>query len=420
MKCVSVRWLCVVLVSWVGVATAFAQGPQPGAPKNNGNKPFQFKDSPRTDAPRPGGIGEPGAKASPNGKTTRPPAPRPNPSPEQPLEERPNTKAPAKRPPSDPQGSQPSGPQQPGPQSAKRPAPPRPNDIIPCPWKTPLTPEALAELDDLLARWEERSAGIERYRCRFTRWEYDPVFGPADPNTAKTVAQGDLKYAAPDKGLFKIDSATIKVHTLPLGEDRKPIPGAKPTYEGSDALFGEHWVCDGKSVFSFDYKLKVLKKYPLPPENQGKGIVDGPLPFLFGAKAETLKKRYWLRVVTPSDVADQHWIEAWPKYVGDRNNFLKVTVLLSSTDFLPNALEVCDPSFRPKVKEIRTVYQFDKRDINWKVSALSMLNPFFKEFHEPTPPFGWKLVIEDFAPPDAETVQRPEKPTEKAPPKKKG
>ena len=37
----------------------------------------------------------------------------------------------------------------------------------------------------------------------------------------------------------------------------------------------------------------------MPPELQGKAIVDGPLPFLFGADAQKLKQRYYLRIITP-------------------------------------------------------------------------------------------------------------------------
>ena len=36
------------------------------------------------------------------------------------------------------------------------------------------------------------------------------------------------------------------------------------------------------------------------PEMQGQSIGDGPLPFLFGAKADTMKSRYWIREITPN------------------------------------------------------------------------------------------------------------------------
>jgi TIGR03009 family protein len=389
------------------------------APKTGGAKPLEVEDADNGD------IGEPGvapANAG-KGKTQRPPAGTQNSA-------RPNSQRPPRddgdadaiRPDSQKTGQSKPRPQGPasdrpmaGPQGT-----PDPNAIIPCPFKA-LTKAQQKELDELLAKWEERSGKIERFRCKFERWEYDPVFGPPNPKDAKTFGLGDLKYAAPDKGLFKVN--TMKVWQLPVGKDGKPVPGAEGIYEEKPGVHGEHWVCDGKAVFAWDYPQKVIKKLPLPPDMQGKKIVDGPLPFLFGAKAEVLKKRYWLRVTTPDDVQDQFWIEAWPKYVGDRQNFYNITVILSAKEFLPDAMEVNDPSFRPNThpnpNEKRTVYSFTKREVNWTVSGLSKLNVFHKEFYEPEAPFGWSIKVEEFAPPDAETVQRPQPPAEKTSPKNK-
>ena len=51
-----------------------------------------------------------------------------------------------------------------------------------------------------------------------------------------------------------------------------------------DAI-GEHWVCDGQNVYEYRHDQKQLVVRPIPPAMQGKAIVDGPLPFLFGAEA---------------------------------------------------------------------------------------------------------------------------------------
>ena len=55
-------------------------------------------------------------------------------------------------------------------------------------------------------------------------------------------------------------------------------------------------MCDGKSVFEYRHQDKHLVERPIPKELQGQSIVDGPLPFLFGAEAAKLKARYWLRI----------------------------------------------------------------------------------------------------------------------------
>ena len=37
----------------------------------------------------------------------------------------------------------------------------------------PLPPDQQKKLDEVLKYWEWKAAKIERYRCKFTRWEYD-------------------------------------------------------------------------------------------------------------------------------------------------------------------------------------------------------------------------------------------------------
>ncbi len=77
----------------------------------------------------------------------------------------------------------------------------------------PMTPQEQKFLDDVLGFWEKRSKAVERYRCTFQRWDYDPVFGPKD--TFKTYSQGTIKYSAPDKGMYKVgkDPALVATRT---------------------------------------------------------------------------------------------------------------------------------------------------------------------------------------------------------------
>ena len=124
----------------------------------------------------------------------------------------------------------------------------------------------------------------------FYRWKYDAVFG----RSAATAEKGELKFAAPDKGLMKI--------------------------EAKDPKQSEQWLCDGKSIYQFDYPRKIVTEYVMPPELQGKGIGDGPLPFVFGVEAQKLKQRYFMRIITPPNVQNEVWLEAYPRYqrTGDR------------------------------------------------------------------------------------------------------
>jgi TIGR03009 family protein len=261
--------------------------------------------------------------------------------------------------------------------------------VIPCPWG-PLAADQQQALDDLMKAWEQHSSEIKRYQCSFERWEYDPIFGPKDPTQAKSYGKGRLLYAEPDKGLFQVESLNAFVPATKPGEKEKWV--ARPAEQ-----IGEHWVCDGKRVFEFDARQKKLIARDLPPQMQGKAIVDGPLPFLFGAKADKINARYWLRLITPQDVTGEQWIEASPKHAADARNFKMVHVIIDEKDFLPKAIQVFDPAFHPEKRPIRSVYTFNAREYNWNIT-LQNLNLFHREFYEPKTPFGWTKVEEPFFP----------------------
>ncbi|MHB1034273.1 MAG: TIGR03009 domain-containing protein [Pirellulales bacterium] len=241
-------------------------------------------------------------------------------------------------------------PSQAAPQPVENPAARR---VAPAPQEPfQLTPQQQAALDLVLRAWEQRSAKVDTFKCSFTRWEYDPVFGPTDPNAPKNVSQGNLKYKTPDKGMFR-------------------VAGTTP----------EQWVCDGKSIFEFNYTKRELIERKLPPDMQGKAIVDSPLPFLFGAQADRLKQRYFMRIL-PASQKGQILLEAYPRFRQDAANFRKTELLLTEKDMLPFALQI----FLPNGKS-RTVYQFENVSIN------NILDIF--DFSSPRTPLGWKKIVED-------------------------
>ena len=156
----------------------------------------------------------------------------------------------------------------------------------------PKAPFVLSEsqqklLDQILIKWEKQSDKVKTYKCSFTRWEYDLAFGNPKDDWKKSEGQGQIKYKAPDCGEYIVSS---------LVEFDPTTGNTKPKTEGLD-----HWLCDGKAIFEFNAEKKQLIERRLPPELQGKAIADGPLPFIFGAKADQLKRRYWMRDVTPKD-----------------------------------------------------------------------------------------------------------------------
>jgi TIGR03009 family protein len=247
-----------------------------------------------------------------------------------------------------------------------------------------LTPEQRDQLHRALKAWEAEGDQIKNFACPFQRWEYDAVFGPGS-NIPKTKGYGELKYVKPDKGRFQIDKLE---HFTPGATPNDP-----PTYVAKQGEFGEKWVCDGKWVYEYKFDLKKLVSYEIPKEMQGKAIVDGPLPFLFGAKEKQLLARYDMKVTEETD--DQVWIDAWPLRREDAANYQHVEVILSKPRMLPTAIQVYMPNGKT-----RMVYMFGAASVN---NALSGIIDWFEQ---PRTPFGWEKVIERApAPPPAENRQ---------------
>jgi len=220
-------------------------------------------------------------------------------------------------------------------------------------------------LNQILANWEKQSATVESLQCELHRWEQGGLFPNANPNGGNAppkdpYAIGELKYTAPDKGKYLLhDSETKEVE--------------------------EHWVCDGKAIYEFDHAKELLTIRPLPPELQGKAIADGPLPFLFGAQADKLKARYWIRAIEPPQAAaNMICLEAYPKYQRDAANFRRAEVLLDPNSWMPFSLMLENPNGKS-----RTVHVFKEPKVNsfWQGVRDSILSDTKK-------PVGWTQIVE--------------------------
>lgn len=238
-----------------------------------------------------------------------------------------------------------------------------------------MTPAEQAFLDQVLAAWEQRSDAISTYSCDFTRHVYDPVFGPgadAEGNPiAKTIEEGAISYQKPDRGSFEIE----KIEAWDAKAGRHAL--------NREAIH-ERWVCDGKSVYEFKPEQKIMVVRPIPPALQGQNITDGPLPFLFGAKAQQLKERYWLRVDRRA-LQGTVRINAAPKRRADAANYRQVDVMLDRATFLPSAMQVTLPD------NSRMSYRFkiENAQVNSRVNQL-----WNQLFAAPRAPFGWRTVVE--------------------------
>ena len=251
---------------------------------------------------------------------------------------------------------------------APQPRPPQP--AVP-----QLSPEAAAALERLLTAWEARNSAVKTWSCDFYKWEYN-AFGPVGPSgdrLAFAESTGEIKYAMPDKGLFRV-------------KESKQWNAQTSRYEQRPGDSGEHWVCNGTSIYEFRHGDRQLRETKLPPEMRGKAISDGPLPFVFGAKADTLKKRYVMRILpTPAGVTDQVWLEALPRAQADAANFSKVELILGARDLIPFAIRLYKPGGQDQ-----DVYQF--------IQTTSLIDKgldLIRDFSKPVTPLGYTFILED-------------------------
>jgi TIGR03009 family protein len=238
---------------------------------------------------------------------------------------------------------------------------------LPAQPNTPQVPFVLSQseinaLENLLADWEKRNKEIHVLESKFFRWRYDAIFG--DAKKQPPPEEGNLRFAGPDKAWMRI--------------------------EAKDAKLSEQWLCDGRAVFQWDYTNKVVTEWIMPPEMQGKGIGDGPLPFVFGIEAQKLKQRYFMRIVTPPNVQNEVWLEAYPKYQRDAANYSKVEVILelvgAGRTLFPFAIQVYAPNGKDRI-----VYQLQNPKINPRQPILELFGP---DPWKPSISFGWSKRTE--------------------------
>jgi TIGR03009 family protein len=234
-------------------------------------------------------------------------------------------------------------------------------------------------VDQILQQWENQSSTVKTFDCKFERWEYDPVFGPGD-DVPMIKSLGQLTYSKPDKGSFKIGEISRYV---------QKDPSQTGEYVLQEHEVGEHWVCDGKAVYEYKHEKKKLVVQTLPADMRGKSIVDGPLPFLFGAESDKLKSRYWIRTKQSDD--STIWLEAFPRTQADAANYHHVEVMLDRKSMMPQAIQVHMPNGRS-----RAVYMFKDPTVNGTLNQL-----FGALFSSPRTPLGWTRVVQE-APPETQ------------------
>ena len=284
-------------------------------------------------------------------------------------------------------------------------APPRNPFVVP--------PAHQAWLDQVLAKWEADSNQVKNFYCDFKRNQHN-INGP-NPNAVSLYAQeeGKLGYNKPDQGSFEITSSLVwNPKAQPLPDPNQPAPAQAAPLQGEykpardtngQELPGDHWVCSGKNIYqyrAYATPKKQLVVTPIPPQMQGEQIVDGPLPFLFGAKAEKLKARFWFEPAKELCKEGYIGIHAKPKFAKDAVEYSDVWIALRNEPgkpLMPAGLRV----LHPNGSWDEYVFDLNGAQVNGMLAGL--MNSLFSE---PRTPFGWERVVENMQMP--QQAQQPQ------------
>lgn len=240
-----------------------------------------------------------------------------------------------------------------------------------------LTPNQEAQVDEVLQQWEEASKKRQRFACEFFRFDFVPAFS-SSPDVPLHIDQGEACFSAPDKWMFAIHGEYV---------ENKLVEGQR----------AERWVCDGNSIYEFDYPGKTVIQHRLSDDMKGEDLVRALLPFLFNPDHANLKSRYFIRLVNFSGLAEGHvCIDAWPRYQDEARNFRNAQVIIRLADMQPTAMMLVMPNGTDSHR-----YQFTKVKIN----SNNLLDRFLNDPFQVKIPVGWKKHVEQI--PAAEVGNRP-------------
>jgi TIGR03009 family protein len=208
-------------------------------------------------------------------------------------------------------------------------------------------------LEKILADWELQSGKVQTLYCTFKKFRYNHKW------QIEYRSEGQVVYKAPDHGVYwqTATKITDDMQGRKLDQNNRPI--AVPYQLQADKA--ERWVCNEAE--------KTYQQHEIPADMRGKNIVEGPLPFLFGMKADAAKKRYWMKLAKHNKEAHEIWINVMPKTKMDAANYQRATVVIDDTQFTPKAVRLIDPTGMEEI-----VHTFQDMKVNPTLSKKS--DPF--------------------------------------------
>ena len=196
-----------------------------------------------------------------------------------------------------------------------------------------LQPQKPEEIDPALMRilqtWEAKSAAVKKMNGTFARHKYESTFGVVE------VAKGEYWYEAPDKGRMDF-----------LPDDRVPETQPPATTQRNGKTYSLHragserWICNGQEILNVDDDDKQYNRIVIPEQYRGVRISEGPLPFLFGMKADKLIERYRLQLGEMHDPQKILHIVAIPLLPSEQREFRRAEILLNPQTYMPTYLKL--------------------------------------------------------------------------------
>ncbi|WP_020471076.1 TIGR03009 domain-containing protein [Zavarzinella formosa] len=162
----------------------------------------------------------------------------------------------------------------------------------------PLSERSQKFLDAYLKAWEDRMKSIEGLETKLKLTEI------ADKE--QTVYNGEATIMRPNFAKMFL----------------------RQSDDPTNAKRWRHYIADGSYLWDYQYKTKVAKVAKLPKENIGDNTL---LSFMFGMKADEIKKRYHITVEPENpDKFNEHYVHLMilPKTREDMQEFAKAELVL--------------------------------------------------------------------------------------------
>ncbi|QDT48703.1 hypothetical protein Pan258_27470 [Symmachiella dynata] len=232
-----------------------------------------------------------------------------------------------------------------------------------------LPPAMLKFLKD----WETNTANHNRLTAKIEKYVYDHTF------FSEKRGLGEIKYEKPGKALLKLTPQDTKGKVSRLKD-----PSKKPY--ALEGITPERWVSTGKEIIQIDDKEKTYKVMLIPPDMQGERLNEGPIPFLFGMKAEEAQRRYhfYQRKQNPR-YPKSFSFRAVPQRRVDLQEYKYADVILDIENYVPIAIKLTAPTgkaetvylFKPEATKVNPKKAF------WNLGRGPFIDPDVK---------GYKLV----------------------------